>query len=72
MRTFVRAGAYAPGRKNNMSTIAIRPVRLSRRRIMRPQHQPSRVAVMLRFIRDVFVEARAMAMEARRRYPHAE
>ena len=55
-----------------MSTIAIRPVRLSRRRIMRPQHQPSRVAVMLRFIRDVFVEARAMAMEARRRYPHAE
>ena len=55
-----------------MSTLAVRPVRLSRRRVLRPHRAPSRVMATLRLIRDVFVEARGMAVEAKRHYPYFE
>ena len=55
-----------------MSTLVVSPVRLSRRRIMRPHREPSRLAAAFKFMRDVFVEARLMAMNAMRRYPYFE
>jgi hypothetical protein len=33
---------------------------------------PARIAAGLKFVRDVFVEAQAMAREAKRRYPYFE
>ena len=55
-----------------MSTLVVSPVRLSRRRIMRPHREPSRLVTAFKVFRDVFVEARRMAIAARRRYPYFE
>ena len=55
-----------------MSTLVLSPVRLSRRRVMRLHREPSRLALAVKLLRDVFVEARLMAMNAMRRYPYFE
>jgi hypothetical protein len=43
-----------------------------RRRIRHVAFDPARIVAVLKLLRDVFVEARAMADEAKRRYPHFE
>jgi hypothetical protein len=55
-----------------MSTLVVSPVRLSRRRVMLPHREPSRLVAAFKLIRDVFVETRHMAMNAMRRYPYFE
>jgi hypothetical protein len=54
-----------------MSTL-VSAVRLSRRRVMRPHREPSRLVLAFNLLRDVFIEARHMAITARRRYPYFE
>jgi hypothetical protein len=39
---------------------------------MRPDREPSRLVLAFKLLRDVFVEARQMAMTARRHYPYFE
>jgi hypothetical protein len=53
-----------------MSATATRTDRTRDRRLRR--FDPERVITALKLVRDVFVEARAMAHEASRRYPHFE
>jgi hypothetical protein len=53
-----------------MSATAIRTDRTQDRRLRR--FDPERVIAALKLVRDVFVEAQAMANEASRRYPHFE
>jgi hypothetical protein len=53
-----------------MSATAIRTDRTRYRRLR--WFDPERVIAALKLVRDVFVEAQAMAHEASRRYPHFE